>query len=241
MPRGVVAAGHQGAGFYGLIAGGCANHPGHDNNGGMSYFERPAAWFVVIAVAFELALGTLALAGGQFWEHWVLVGLGQENPSPISPLAAVGCGLLATVPLTLGLAVVVTSRWRLLTGLSDQAERLIGPLLQGAHPVELFLVALAAGIGEELLFRGLMQDGLSRWWSGHWLGVPAAWILTSLVFGVCHWISGTYALLAILASLYLGALLPPFENLLVPITAHAMYDFAALMYLARRTQADAMV
>jgi uncharacterized protein len=98
------------------------------------------------------------------------------------------------------------------------------------------LVALAAGIGEELLFRGLMQHGLAQWWSGHWWGWLAAWLLTALVFGICHWISGMYAIMAFLAGLYLGALLLVFDNLLVPITAHALYDLAALLYLANRTR-----
>jgi len=200
----------------------------------MKYFDRPAAWFVLIAVAFELALGALAIAGGQFWRHWPLVGLGTTNTSPLSALAAVGWGLIATAPLTLSLALVVASRWRPLADLSRQAEQLLMPLLAGVRPVELVLVALAAGIGEELLFRGLMQDGLARWWSGHWAGWLAAWLLTSLVFGICHWISGMYALLAFLAGLYLGGLLLIFDNLLVPVTAHAMYDLAALLYLANR-------
>ena len=202
----------------------------------MSYFARPAAWFVLIAVAFELALGAAALAGGQFWGHWPLVGFEASAPSPLSLPAAIGWGMLATVPLTLGLEMVVSSRWQPLSHLSDQVERLLAPLLIGVHPLELLLVAAAAGIGEELLFRGLVQDGLAQWWNGHWAGLPAAWLLASLIFGVCHWVSGTYALLALLAGLYLGALLLMFDNLLVPITAHAMYDFAALMYLANRTR-----
>jgi membrane protease YdiL (CAAX protease family) len=200
----------------------------------MKYFDRPAAWFVLIAVAFELALGAIAFAGGQFWRHWPLVGLGDSSPA-LSPLAAVGWGMLATSPLTLGLALVTASRWRPLTELSDHAERLLTPLLAGARPIELLLVALAAGIGEELLFRGLMQHGLAQWWSGHWWGWLAAWLLTALVFGICHWISGMYAIMAFLAGLYLGALLLVFDNLLVPITAHALYDLAALLYLANRT------
>ncbi|HUE74462.1 MAG TPA: CPBP family intramembrane glutamic endopeptidase [Pirellulaceae bacterium] len=199
----------------------------------MKYFDRPAAWFVLIAVAFELALGAIAFAGGQFWRHWPLVGLG-ESTSPDSMLVAVGWGMLATSPLTLGLALVTESRWRPLVELSDQAERLLKPLLAGVRPIELLFVALAAGIGEELLFRGLLQAGLAQWWSGHWAGWLAAWLLTSLVFGVCHWISGMYAILAFLAGFYLGGLLLVFDNLLVPITAHAMYDLAALIYLANR-------
>jgi len=149
---------------------------------------------------------------------------------------AIGWGLIATAPMTVGLAVVLESRWQALAQMKSLAEELLAPLLRGITPLELLVVALSAGFGEELLFRGLIQEGLSHWWSGFPGGWLAAWLLSSVLFGVCHWVSGTYAFLATLAGLYLGLLLILFDNLLVPITAHAMYDFAALIYLANRTR-----
>jgi len=94
------------------------------------------------------------------------------------------------------------------------------------------LVALAAGVGEELLFRGLVQSGLSRLltdWPGQIVAVAAA----SVLFGLCHWLNATYAVLAMLAGAYFGLILLLTGNILAPITAHAAYDFLALVYLIR--------
>lgn len=200
-------------------------------NNPMKYLDRPVAWFVIVAVLFELALGVIALGVGGIFSHWPLVGVAR-TPS-MSPAFAIGWGMLCTAPLTASLAFVMDSQLGALEEIKSLAERLLTPLLRGVHPLELLMVSVAAGFGEEVLFRGLFQAGLARWWDsapGGWL---AAWLVASVLFGVCHWLSGTYAILATLAGLYLGLLLIAFDNLLVPITAHAMYDLAALVYLAR--------
>jgi membrane protease YdiL (CAAX protease family) len=96
----------------------------------------------------------------------------------------------------------------------------------------LVVVAAAAGVGEELLFRGLVQAGLSRLLgpvSGPWIALAAA----SVLFGVCHWLNTTYAVLAVLAGVYFGLLLMSTGSLWTPIVAHAAYDFLALLYLIR--------
>lgn len=201
----------------------------------MRFFERPATWFVLIAVLFELALAALAMGVGGIFHFWPLIGM-AAGESPLSPPVAVGIGLLATAPMTLALAFVADSRWAVFARLGRQARQLLAPFVDGIWQVELLLVALAAGIGEEILFRGLLQAGLSRWWSGVTGGWGFAWVLSALIFGACHWISGVYALLAVFAGLYLGWLLIATDNLLVPITAHAMYDLAALVYLARQVR-----
>lgn len=199
----------------------------------MNYFHRPAAWFVLVALLFEAALGVIAVGVGGIFRHWPLIGLSSQDSTAVSMVSAVGWGLIATAPMTASLAIVLQSRWRPLANMKGLAERLLAPLMAGAHPLELFGVALAAGFGEEVLFRGLIQEGLASWWQVHPAGWLAAWLLASAFFGVCHWVSGTYAVLAMLAGLYLGWLLLVFDHLLVPITAHAMYDLAALIYLAR--------
>jgi membrane protease YdiL (CAAX protease family) len=98
----------------------------------------------------------------------------------------------------------------------------------------MLLIALLAGVGEELFFRGLLQPGLAGW-TGAW----TALILTSALFGVLHWITPAYAALAGLVGLYLGAFMAVSGNLLVPILVHALYDFFALRYLLGRSAAPA--
>jgi membrane protease YdiL (CAAX protease family) len=89
------------------------------------------------------------------------------------------------------------------------------------------LVAAAAGIGEELFFRGLLQAGISDCY-----GWPAGLILASVVFGLVHFLTAEYALYAALVGAYLGALYVFTDNLLVPIIAHALYDFVALVIVS---------
>ena len=54
-----------------------------------------------------------------------------------------------------------------------------------------------------------------------------------MLFGVCHWLNTTYAILAMLAGVYFGVLLMLSGSLWTPIVAHAAYDFCALVYLLR--------
>jgi membrane protease YdiL (CAAX protease family) len=98
--------------------------------------------------------------------------------------------------------------------------------------LQLAIVSLAAGLGEELLFRGLVQAGLSNLIGGEY-GPWIALAIAAALFGVCHWLNTTYAILATVAGLYFGLLLLWTGSLWTPIVAHAAYDFVALIYLVR--------
>ena len=60
-------------------------------------------------------------------------------------------------------------------------------------------------------------------------------IVLSLLFGLAHALTRTYAVLATLVGFYLGFLFWLTGNLLAPILAHAVYDFVALVYLVGTT------
>ena len=107
-----------------------------------------------------------------------------------------------------------------------QVRKQIVPLFLGAPSHALLLVSLLAGIGEECLFRGVLQSELTGL-----IGMPLALVLTSTIFGLAHLITPTYALFAGLIGCYLGVLMILTDNLLVPVMAHALYDYAALKYL----------
>lgn len=107
----------------------------------------------------------------------------------------------------------------------------LGPLLALRSPVELVLLAGAAGLAEELFFRGVMQAGLAR--------VLPDWgavLVTGAAFGLAHFITPAYALLAGVAGVYLGGLFWLEGSLTAPIVAHAFYDLIALNYVARRSR-----
>ena len=61
--------------------------------------------------------------------------------------------------------------------------------------------------------------------------MPMAVLVTSTLFGLAHLVTPTYAVLAGLIGIYFGVLAVVTDSLLVPIVAHALYDYAALTYL----------
>ena len=81
---------------------------------------------------------------------------------------------------------------------------------------------------EEVFFRSVFQGGLAR----H-IGTIPALVVASVIFGCFHLVTKTYAAIATLIGAYLGVLRLATENLLAPITTHAVYDFVALVYFLR--------
>jgi membrane protease YdiL (CAAX protease family) len=177
---------------------------------------------VPLAIGFEASLTLVALAIG-----WLV---GEQ---PFSTLAwrprDLGVGILATLPLFAGLWLMV----RFPRGPCGELMRVMNEFLetmfQQATWWDLAIVSLMAGIGEELLFRGVVQAALARWSGSMLVGLLGAGVL----FGLVHSVTRTYAILAGLVGIYFGWLWLATENLLVPITAHAVYDFGALWYLTR--------
>ena len=173
------------------------------------------------AAAAEGALLLAALPLGRWWDappfarlEWTWGGL--------------AAGIAATAPLLLGLRWCLGTRWPPAVRFVRMVEERVGPLFTGAGWGSLALVALMAGVAEEALFRGVIQEALT----GR-LPVAAAIGLTALLFGIVHWVSAVYAVLACLVGLYLGVLYQTTGNLLAPITTHALYDLVALLLLTR--------
>lgn len=142
-------------------------------------------------------------------------------------------GVVATAPLLLGMRWCADTRWEPLSRLMRDVEEKIVPLFSTCAVSELALISVVAGVGEELLFRGVIQTALSEWF-GPWGGLLAA----SVLFGLGHMVTPTYAVLAGLIGLYLGALSMVFGNLLQVVVVHSLYDFVALLYLVRRQKSE---
>ena len=100
------------------------------------------------------------------------------------------------------------------------------PLLAPCTQLDLVCIALLAGLGEELLFRGVLQT----YFVGT-LGLVWGLLLASTLFGIMHAATLTYALFAGVVGLYLGLFYRWTDNLLGPIICHALYDLALLWYL----------
>ncbi len=124
--------------------------------------------------------------------------------------------------------------WPPVRRLVELVEDRLGPHLADASPWGIVLLAALAGLGEELLFRGLIQDGLAQRLP-LWLALGVA----SLLFGAGHWLSASYAVLASVIGAYLGFVYLLSGNLFVPVVAHGVYDVVALAVLARRVSRPA--
>jgi hypothetical protein len=139
---------------------------------------------------------------------------------------ALGC--LAALP-PLGFFVwALQSRWPSLVAIRQFLENRLRPAFSPWSLAELLLISLLAGLGEETLFRAVLHGGLAKW-----IGQPAAVLFASLAFGLCHLVNRAYALIVGCMGLYLSGLWLLTGNLLAPMTAHAAYDFAALVYFLR--------
>jgi membrane protease YdiL (CAAX protease family) len=91
---------------------------------------------------------------------------------------------------------------------------------------QLAVIAILAGIGEELFFRGLLQLGCSAI-----LPVWIAILVVSLVFALAHAATQTYFWLTFFVAIYFSCLFLLTGNLVVPIAIHALYDFAVFLYI----------
>ncbi len=84
--------------------------------------------------------------------------------------------------------------------------------------IDLCLISVFAGVGEELLFRGVIQIKI---------GIIGA----SILFGLLHFITPAYCIIATIMGFYLGFLFKYYESILIPIQLHFVYDLGALIYL----------
>jgi hypothetical protein len=142
-------------------------------------------------------------------------------------------GVLATLPLLPVLLVCTHSSWPPLARIRGFFDAVVRPWFSACTRLDLALVALAAGVGEEALFRGVIQPALGRG-----MGAGPALAACGVLFGLLHPITPTYAALAGLIGVYLGGVWLASGNLLVVVIAHALYDFIALLYLLRLPPTD---
>jgi membrane protease YdiL (CAAX protease family) len=185
-----------------------------------------------LALAFEGSLGLAAIVIGWLLGWSPLVGVSGEDGAARTQIAAAGWGLIATGPLLVALLLMDRVPLRPLRQLRQMATEVIRSMFGGGSVVQLAAVAIAAGVGEELLFRGLVQAYVS-WLIGGWVGLGGGLVVASVLFGVCHWLNTTYAILAMFAGAYFGVLLVAMGSIWTPLVAHAAYDFVALVYLVR--------
>lgn len=166
---------------------------------------------IPVALVLALVLGVTPWADFRFSRETVV-------------LAVVATALMVAL---LALSAVVLHGW------FREAERLVQPLVdtlfRGRGPGPVVAVCGLAGVGEELLFRGVLQA-----WLAGLTGTVSAVVLAAVVFGAVHYLSRAYFVMATLIGVYLGALYELSGNLVVPILVHALYDALAVAYVLVR-------
>ena len=176
---------------------------------------------VLFAVFFEGGLAPLSL----------LLGWGLGHPPLLHfnwSFRDAWLGAAAAIPPVLCFLAIL--RWSLgpFAKLKTFCEDEFVPLLANSSWADIALIALSAGVGEEMLFRGVFQTAI-----GDSIGVASGLVVSSLLFGLLHPISIPYAAVSFAMGMYLGGLFLVTENLLTAMVTHGVYDFALMAYLLR--------
>jgi uncharacterized protein len=171
-----------------------------------------------------------------FYGAMGVVGLGliawRRNAFDFPPLAGPGIDWPLHLGVTIGLVLTVhlASRWanrfRSFRAGARDAQRLLGRL----STWQIGLIALASGLGEELLFRGWLMHEVGLW-------------ISSILFGLIHvppnkswlyWPAFAAAMGVLLGWLYLWS-----GSLLYPVLLHAGINFLNLRMMLRQGPAAA--
>jgi hypothetical protein len=187
--------------------------------------------FALTAAIFE---GSLAV---------VAVGLGRWfGQSPLTTFhgnfSGLLLGLVATLPPLGFFWFCLKCPLRPFTEIARILDETLVPLFEHCSLIELAVIAALAGLGEEMLFRGVVQAVVADKIGGA-IGVYAGLFAAAVLFGLLHPITPSYAVMAGLIGLYLGWIWLVCGNLLAPITTHGVYDFLALAYLVTRRKSPA--
>ncbi|MBY6034392.1 CPBP family intramembrane metalloprotease [Marinobacter daepoensis] len=148
-------------------------------------------------------------------------------PDPLSLPEMIGIGGLGAVATYLFLFLLTRFERLFPDDLSVQMQALYHFARSYRWPV-LFVLCVLAGVGEELLFRGAVQGWLLQH-TGPWTALLAA----SVLFGLVHYVSFTYFLVATGLGLVLGAAYQVSGSLPMVMVWHAVYDMLALYFLLK--------
>ena len=181
-------------------------------------FSRQAIFRSAIIVQLVLLAFALVVA----WRGGWLDGLFPKPSASVLSVSIAGAALV----LALG-----TLPWRWRTKNEQQQRRLYKIIPHGTRePVRWVLLCLMAGVGEEIVYRGVLF-GILFWWTDSW------WIaasISAIAFGLAHavqgWRSGV-----LITGLALGmqGLVNLTGDLYHAMAVHFVYDLIAMEMIAR--------
>ena len=159
-----------------------------------------------------------------------------ESTEGTTWLVAIRWGTIALLPMLCYLILFHFWTPGFYRPMQQTIDTKLRPMFANASYLEMAVLSLFAGFGEELFFRWCLQGGITSL-SEPWLGSSGAIALgisvASIVFGLCHWVNSTYAVTTLLIGAYLGGVMVWSGTWLAPAICHALFDFIALIYIAR--------
>lgn len=155
-------------------------------------------------------------------------GFGVQMPKAnIGARQAIAIGTLLAIVTFLLFTFIYRFGGKFAQALLNDTHRVSG-IFGGYSWLHLTCVAVLAGVGEELLFRGFLQT-----WLGNHFVITWAVLIASVIFGLLHYLSHAYFISATLMSIAFGAAYCMTDSLLMVMVWHGVYDFIALLVLVK--------
>ncbi|MDY0095381.1 MAG: CPBP family intramembrane glutamic endopeptidase [Candidatus Vecturithrix sp.] len=109
---------------------------------------------------------------------------------------------------------------KILQALKTLVEADVSPLFRHLDVYTVVVIAIMSGVAEEIFFRGVLQAQFGLWIASGVFGLAHIWKKTAIVYGIY----------AALMGLVFGGIYICSENLWVPILAHVVNNFVAILY-----------
>lgn len=202
--------------------------------------ETPEQPSIFPLVVFELGFGVVGILlawGFGLWTDHRVESIGYPFDSRSWPDAArhVIVGLLWSVPLLIAINLIRRLPLEAIKKLETWSDEHLLPMIRDRSLFELSLIAISAGLGEELFFRWALQTGFTTLIPGPW-GIALGLGLGAVIFGLLHAITPTYGIIAGALGLVIGIELLVTESLVAAITTHVFYDFVVIVAAVREDQ-----
>jgi membrane protease YdiL (CAAX protease family) len=199
--------------------------------------EVNAVWMALMLEGLLVAVA-IGLSFLQIYDHaQPLEATGKQLFETYLPWGWLGWGVVAAIPMVLQLALLHAWRPRFYQPMENLVRDFLQPMFERSSWVELAIISLSAGFGEELLFRWCLQGGIEHWIAGSlgaMLATAIAIAISSVIFGLCHYVNWTYFVFAMLAGIYFGIVMAVSHSWVVCAVGHAVFDFVAFVYIQRR-------
>jgi len=176
------------------------------------FYIKRSAWLEILVMLALVATGILGIRA-------------KGLPLCIKPSAlALAAGIAGAIWLGLW-TLIVRGGYTIVKGraYSEQLTASLAKYYPDPGPIQVLLGGLTAACGEEIFFRGFIQQ---------WLGL----LIASLLFMVAHMGKKDIRIVSywsVFQGLYLGLFYAYSKNLLVPMIAHGLFDMGGMLYFRR--------